>query len=78
MHLCDPTYSAADGNHSYDPCDTLTLNMYLCEPCVSAWNACPAGCTSLLVLDAKSWTEVARARLPYGAPYRFHGSWIPA
>jgi len=35
------------------------------------------GRSFLLVLDAARWTEVARAALPYGAPYRFHGTWLP-
>jgi len=35
------------------------------------------GATSLLVLDAHTWVELARARLPYAMPYRFHGTWLP-
>lgn len=30
----------------------------------------------VLVLDAASWKEVARAELPYSTPYRFHGVWL--
>eukprot|EP00775_Hariotina_reticulata_P005847 gene5847-6088_t len=35
------------------------------------------GLAFLLVMDASSWTELARARLPYSTPYRFHGTWLP-
>ncbi|ERN12955.1 carotenoid cleavage dioxygenase 8 homolog B, chloroplastic [Amborella trichopoda] len=30
-----------------------------------------------LVLDATTFSEVARTRLPYGLPYGLHGCWIP-
>ncbi|RLM69470.1 hypothetical protein C2845_PM17G07050 [Panicum miliaceum] len=30
-----------------------------------------------LLLDAASFKEIARVRLPYGLPYGFHGCWIP-
>ncbi len=36
------------------------------------------GRSFLLVLDAGSFEEVARAYLPYGIPYGFHGSFVPA
>jgi carotenoid cleavage dioxygenase-like enzyme len=36
------------------------------------------GKSFLLVLDARSWTEVARAQLPFAIPYRFHGTFLPA
>ena len=36
------------------------------------------GKSFLLVLDAKSFEEVARARLPHGIPYGFHGHFVPA
>ncbi|KAK3165421.1 hypothetical protein QOZ80_1AG0032970 [Eleusine coracana subsp. coracana] len=32
----------------------------------------------VLVLDATTFKETARVRLPYGLPYGFHGCWIPA
>ena len=32
----------------------------------------------LLILDAKSFTEIARARLPDGLPYGFHNQFYPA
>ncbi|KAF5842235.1 carotenoid oxygenase [Dunaliella salina] len=35
------------------------------------------GRTSLVILDAQRWQELGRARLPYGMPYRFHGSFMP-
>lgn len=38
----------------------------------------PNGRTALLVLDAISFTEVARAVLPYGLPNGFHGCFIPS
>ncbi|KAL6614534.1 hypothetical protein ACP70R_036804 [Stipagrostis hirtigluma subsp. patula] len=31
----------------------------------------------VLVLDATTFQEIARARFPYGLPYGFHGCWIP-
>ena len=30
----------------------------------------------VLVLNGKTFGEVARVRLPYGLPYGFHGCWI--
>lgn len=36
------------------------------------------GKSFVLVLDAKSFEEVARARLPHGIPYGFHGSFVNA
>ena len=30
----------------------------------------------VLVLDGKTFEEIARVRLPYGLPYGFHGCWI--
>lgn len=36
------------------------------------------GNAALLVLDAQSHAEVARARLPYGLPNGFHGGFMPA
>eukprot|EP00200_Dunaliella_tertiolecta_P003587 CAMPEP_0202347800 /NCGR_PEP_ID=MMETSP1126-20121109/6007_1 /ASSEMBLY_ACC=CAM_ASM_000457 /TAXON_ID=3047 /ORGANISM="Dunaliella tertiolecta, Strain CCMP1320" /LENGTH=543 /DNA_ID=CAMNT_0048939403 /DNA_START=81 /DNA_END=1712 /DNA_ORIENTATION=+ len=35
------------------------------------------GRSSLVVIDAQSWQELGRARLPYGLPYRFHGAFMP-
>jgi len=32
----------------------------------------------LLVLDASSFEEIARATLPYGLPYGFHNQYFPA
>eukprot|EP00878_Enallax_costatus_P013309 GHUV01013914.1.p1 GENE.GHUV01013914.1~~GHUV01013914.1.p1 ORF type:complete len:366 (+),score=113.14 GHUV01013914.1:1044-2141(+) len=32
----------------------------------------------MLVMDAASWTELARVQLPYGIPNRFHGTWMVA
>lgn len=37
----------------------------------------PDGANSLVILDAKSWEQVAIAKLPYGVPYRFHGRFFP-
>jgi carotenoid cleavage dioxygenase-like enzyme len=36
------------------------------------------GRSALLVLDATSWKEIARAVLPYGLPNGFHGAWVGA
>lgn len=36
------------------------------------------GRSFLLVLDAGSFEETARAYLPHGIPYGFHGSFVPA
>jgi carlactone synthase/all-trans-10'-apo-beta-carotenal 13,14-cleaving dioxygenase len=36
------------------------------------------GRSFLLVLDAASFTELGRAQLPVGLPYRFHGTFVPA
>lgn len=36
------------------------------------------GKSFLLCLDAKSFEEVGRAHSPYGIPYGFHASFIPA
>jgi carlactone synthase/all-trans-10'-apo-beta-carotenal 13,14-cleaving dioxygenase len=30
-----------------------------------------------LVLDAKTFQEVARAKFPYGLPYGLHCCWVP-
>eukprot|EP00877_Chromochloris_zofingiensis_P002846 jgi/Chrzof1/12562/UNPLg00514.t1 len=38
----------------------------------------PHGNSFLIILDAASWTELARAQLPYATPVRFHGTWVPA
>ncbi len=35
------------------------------------------GRTALLVLDAASLQEVARAVMPYGVPNGFHGCFVP-
>jgi carlactone synthase/all-trans-10'-apo-beta-carotenal 13,14-cleaving dioxygenase len=32
---------------------------------------------SLLILDASSFTELARCRLPEPLPFGFHGCWVP-
>ena len=32
----------------------------------------------LLVLDASTFEEIARAKLPYGLPYGFHNQFFPA
>ncbi|QEC47806.1 carotenoid oxygenase family protein [Baekduia soli] len=37
-----------------------------------------AGCSSLLVLDAGSFTELARARAPHHIPFGFHGQFFSA
>ena len=34
------------------------------------------GFSFLLVLDANSFEEVARAKLEFGVPYQFHGNWL--
>ncbi|XP_057873887.2 carotenoid cleavage dioxygenase 8 homolog B, chloroplastic [Cryptomeria japonica] len=31
-----------------------------------------------LVLDGSTFTEIGRAKLPYGLPYGLHGCWVPA
>ena len=36
-----------------------------------------AGKAFLVLLDAGSWQELARAQLSYSTPYRFHGVWLP-
>lgn len=35
-----------------------------------------AGATFVVVLDAKSFTELGRATMPFSTPYRFHGIWL--
>lgn len=30
----------------------------------------------VVFMDGSSWQELARAELPYGTPYRFHGVWL--
>lgn len=34
------------------------------------------GASFLLVLDAGSFQELARAHLGFGVPYQFHGNWL--
>ena len=36
------------------------------------------GGSFLLMLDAASFEEVARIKMPVGLPYGFHGAFIPA
>ncbi|KAK9795606.1 hypothetical protein WJX73_008002 [Symbiochloris irregularis] len=36
------------------------------------------GRTFILVLDGQSWKEVARAHMPYGMAFQFHGQWYPS
>ncbi len=36
------------------------------------------GSTFLLVLEASSFREVARCKLPNALPYGFHGQWLAA
>lgn len=38
----------------------------------------PKGTSFALVLDGKTMKEVGRAQLPYAAPYRFHGAFVPS
>lgn len=38
----------------------------------------PDGRSALLVLDARTWQEVARAVLPYALPSGFHGCFVPS
>lgn len=35
------------------------------------------GSSFLLVLDAATFKELARCKLPCALPYGFHGQWIP-
>ena len=35
-------------------------------------------CSALLVLDARTWREVARCVVPYGLPQGFHAAWVPS
>ena len=37
----------------------------------------PDGGSTLVVLDARSMSEVCRAQLPFTVPYRFHGTFLP-
>ena len=37
----------------------------------------PDGNSFLLVLDAHTFTETARAVMPYGVPYGFHCAFVP-
>lgn len=60
----EPLFVAAPGAQSEDD------GVVLC-PGVS-----PDGSGMVVVLDAKSWTELGRAELPFGTPYRFHGIWL--
>lgn len=32
----------------------------------------------MLVMQAGSWTELARVTLPWALPNRFHGCWLPS
>ncbi|XP_057842781.2 carotenoid cleavage dioxygenase 8 homolog B, chloroplastic [Cryptomeria japonica] len=32
----------------------------------------------VVILDGSTFTEIARAKLPYGLPYGLHGCWIPS
>lgn len=34
------------------------------------------GRAAVVFLEAAGWTELARAELPFGTPYRFHGVWL--
>lgn len=34
------------------------------------------GAAFVLVVDAGTWVELARVRLPYSTPFRFHGLWL--
>ncbi len=36
------------------------------------------GTSFALVLDGKTMKEVGRAQMPYAAPYRFHGAFVPS
>lgn len=36
------------------------------------------GTSIVIVLDAKSWTQLACVSLPFDTPYRFHGIWLNA
>ena len=45
---------------------------------VLSFVAAAEGGTFLLVLDAGSFEEVARVRMPHGIPYGFHGTFVPA
>ncbi|KAG1667008.1 hypothetical protein FOA52_014320 [Chlamydomonas sp. UWO 241] len=38
----------------------------------------PDGASFMLVLDGRTMSEVARASVPYGVPYRFHGGFALA
>ena len=35
------------------------------------------GRSFLLIMDGPTWQEVARAQLPYGMAFMFHGQFIP-
>jgi len=43
---------------------------------VLAPGVAPDGGGFVVVLDAKDWRELGRARLPFSTPYRFHGIWL--
>jgi carotenoid cleavage dioxygenase-like enzyme len=62
----EPAFVAAPGGASEDAGVVLDLVMGA------------DGRSFLLVLDAASWTELARAQLTAGMPYRFHGTFVPA
>ena len=48
------------------------------DGCVLSTIVQPDGRSALLVLDARSWKEVARAVLPYALPCGFHGCFVPS
>lgn len=43
---------------------------------VLAPGASADGKAFVVVLDAKSWTELGRAEMPFSTPSRFHGIWL--
>ena len=45
---------------------------------VMSFVAAAEGGSFLLLLDARSFAEIARVRLPHGIPYGFHGTFVAA
>jgi beta,beta-carotene 9',10'-dioxygenase len=64
----EPTFVPAPGGGAGED-DGVVLSLVL---------SAPARASFLLLLDARTFTEIGRAWLPAHVPMTFHGSWVPA